>query len=115
MANAVLYIGWNRPIPGREADAYRHLMTECDSAFATFESQGWFESREHIALTAHGAGPGGFMLLFGNRAKLDELRRTDAFERVVMRMGMLFSDFAIVPGLNREGIEAVMKRNPDLA
>jgi len=114
MATAVLYIGWNRPHPGREADAYRYLMTETDAALDAFQQQGFFESREHVALTAHGAGPGGFILLHGERARLDELRRTDAFERVAMRLGFMFSEFAIVPGLNKAGIEAVMKRNPDL-
>jgi len=115
MATAVLYIGWNRPHPGREGDAYRYLMTEADAALEQFQQQGFFESREHLALTAHGVGPGGFLLLFGERAKLDELRRTDAFERLAMRLGTLFSELAVVPGLNRTGIEAVMKRNPDLA
>lgn len=115
MATAVLYLGWNRPHPGREGDAFRYLMTEADAALAAFHQQGYFESREHVALTAHGAGPGGFILLFGERARLDELRRTDAFERIAMRLGFLFSEFAIVPGLNQTGIEAVVKRNPDLA
>ena len=111
MATAVLFIGWNRPQPGKENEAYRHLMTEGNAALDQFQKQGFFESREHVGLTPHSGDLNGFILLFGERAKLDELRRTDEFEKFSMRLGMLFTNYGVVPGLNGAGIEKLSKRS----
>ena len=46
------------------------------------------------------------------RVKLDEMRRTDAFERFSMRMSSLFDRYGVVPGLNRAGLDLAMKRMP---
>jgi hypothetical protein len=112
VANACLFIGWNRPHPGRDEDAWKFLMGEGSDALRKFQEQGYFETIETIALTAHMSDLNGFLLLFGTRAKLDELRRTDAFEAFSMKMGSLMDRYGVVPGLNREGIDAVMKRMP---
>ena len=109
MATAVLFIGWNRPHVGLEDKAFGSLMTEGGDYLR--KNQGTsFERMETIALTAHGGDLNGCILLFGERAKLDELRRTDAFEAFSMKMGSLFAGFGVVPGLNGEGIQAVMAR-----
>jgi hypothetical protein len=52
----------------------------------------------------------GFVLLFGERPKLDELRRTDDFEAFIMKLDELFDGLAVIPGVNWEGIQAAMKR-----
>jgi len=114
MATAVLFIGWNRPYPGREGDAFRFLLSEGTEMLEKFKADGFYESREHVGLTAHGGDLNGFMLLFGERAKLDELRRTDAFEKFVMRLGTLMNGLGVIPGLNSAGLEAAMKRNTDI-
>jgi hypothetical protein len=67
---------------------------------------------ELLALTAHGGDLNGCIVLFGDRAKLDELRRTDEFEAFAMKMGGMFDRFGVIPGVNWEGIQAVMKRRP---
>ena len=50
------------------------------------------------------------VILFGERAKLDELRRTDEFEAFVMKLGSLVGRLGVVPGVNWDGMQAVMKR-----
>lgn len=112
MATAVLFIGWNRPHPGGEDKAYQYLGTEGISYLRELEGK-YFERLETIALTPHGGDLNGAILLFGERAKLDELRRTDPFEAFVMSLGTYFSGIGVVPGLNWEGIQAVMKRRGD--
>jgi len=112
VANACLFIGWNRPHPGRESEAWRFMMGEGAEALQKFRAEGFFESLETIALTAHLSDLNGFILLFGSRAKLDEMRRTDAFEAFSVKMGGLFDRYGVVPGLNREGIDTAMKRMP---
>ena len=111
MATAVLFIGWNRPIAGKESEAWKYFIEEGDAALAKFQTQGFFE---RVALTPHGGTMNGFMLLFGERAKLDELRRTDEFERFSVKMGMMFDGYGVVPGLNNEGLAKAMARMKDL-
>jgi len=114
MATALLYIGWNRPVAGKEAEAWKYFMEEGDAALTKFQKQGYFERVERVALTPHSGTVNGFLLLFGERAKLDELRRTDEFERFSMRLMMLFDGYGVVPGLNNEGLAKAMARTKDL-
>ena len=114
MATAVLFIGWDRPRSGREGEAFKFLMGEGQETLAKFQKQGFFERTERIALTPHGGSTNGMVLLFGERAKLDELRRTDEFERLSMQLMMLFDGYGVVPGLNGEGLDKAMARGKDL-
>ena len=114
MASAVLFLGWNRPAAGRENDAYKFMMGEGQEVLATFQKQGLFERSERIALTPHCGTTNGMILLFGERAKLDELRRTDEFEKFSLRLMTLFEGYGVVPGLNGEGLDRAMARNKDL-
>lgn len=110
MATAVLFIGWDRPLPGVESKkAYGHVLTEVVPHLRKLEGKA-FERMELVGLTAHGGDINGFILLHGERAKLDELRRTDDFEAVVMKLDDMFSGLAVLPGVNHEGIQAVMNR-----
>ena len=87
MAKACLFIAWNRPFPDKEKESYGFLMSEGKEQLVKWEKAGLFESHEINALTPHGGDVNGFILLRGDRAKLDELRRTDDFERFSMRLG----------------------------
>jgi hypothetical protein len=110
MATAVLLIGWDRPLPGVDAKkAYGQLMTEGIPSLRKLEGKA-FERFEAVGLTPHGGHLNSFLILFGERAKLDELRRTDDFEAFVMKLGESFDGVAVVPGVNMEGIKAVMER-----
>jgi hypothetical protein len=109
MATAILFIGWSRPHVGMEDKAYGYLTNEATAYLKKLEGKS-FERLELIALTPHGGDLNGAILLFGERAKLDELRRTDEFEAFVMKLGSLFDRLGVVPGLNSEGIQAVMAR-----
>jgi len=114
MATALLFIGWNRPVAGKEKDAWKYFIEEGDATLAKFQKQGYFERVERVALTPHGGTMNGFMLLFGERAKLDELRRTDEFERFSITLSMLFEGYGVVPGLNNEGLAKAMARMKDM-
>lgn len=113
MATACLFIGWNRPVPGREEEAYSFLSGEGKQQLDAFQKAGWFERTELIGLTPHGGDLNGFMLCLGERAKLDELRRTDEFERFVMRLGRNMLGLGVIPGLNWEGIQRMIARTPE--
>ena len=114
MASAVLFIGWNRPLAGKESEAMRFVMGEGTEALARFEKQGYFERSERVFLTPHCGTTNGMMLLFGERAKLDELRRTDEFEKLSMKLSVLHTRYGVIPGVTGEGVRRFQDRNPDL-
>ena len=109
MATAVLMIGWNRPLPGQEDKAFGFLQQEGVEYLKKCQGK-YLDRLEVIALTPHGGSFNGCILAFGERAKLDELRRTDEFEALVFRMMRLFDGLGVVPGLNYEGIQAASAR-----
>jgi hypothetical protein len=109
MATAILFIGWNRPLPGREEEAYGFLTKE-GLEYLRKQQGSAFERMEMIGLTAHGGDLNGAVILFGEREKLDALRRTDGFEAFSMKMGSLFDRYGVIPGVNWEGMQAVMQR-----
>jgi hypothetical protein len=114
MATACLFLGFNRPAPGREKEAYPFLMRDATETFQRYQREGWFEGFEFLGLTPHGGDLNAFILLRGERAKLDELRRTDDFERLSMRLAQLFEGYGVIPGVTGEGIRKVADRNPDM-
>ena len=113
MATACLFIGFNRPLPGHEARAWAELNQEGLAQIDRFQKEGWFESYEVVGLTPHFGTTNGFILLKGDRAKLDELRRSDTFERFSMRMARMLDGYGVVPGLTLDGLRKASERNPD--
>ncbi len=113
MATACLFLGWNRPSQGQYKEAFSFLMGESLERLETWKKQGWYESRDIVGITPHSGTLNGCLILRGERAKLDELRRTDEFERFSMRMNMLFEGYGVMPGVTEEGMRKVMERNPD--
>lgn len=115
MATAMLFIGWNRPYPGNHKEAYGYLMSQGREMLDKWKKEGWFDEDRQYGITAHGGDLNGCIILEGSRAKLDELRRTDAFEKFAMTMSTMFDRFGVVPGLTKEGIAELVKRNPEFA
>ena len=111
MASACLFIGWNRPFPGQHKEAYGFLVGEARPLLDKWLKQGWFEARRLYGLTAHMGDLNGCIILEGDRAKLDELRRTDEFERFSIGMATRFDGYGVVPGVTEEGMAAVQQRN----
>jgi hypothetical protein len=109
MADAVLFIGWNRPHLGMDDKAMAFLTGEGLQYLKKVEGT-YFERLEMIGLTAHGGDMNGAIILHGTRAKLDELRRTDEFEAFSFKLGSLLDRLGVVPGLSWEGIQKVIAR-----
>lgn len=113
MATACLFLGWDRPRAGRDREAYAQLpgvVNQLDK----YREQGWFERYHIIGLTPHCGTTNNFILLEGERAKLDELRRSDDFERFSMQLAQLFDGYGVVPGITLEGLQKFMQRAGDL-
>jgi ABC-type sugar transport system substrate-binding protein len=109
MADAILFIGMNRPHVGMDDKAMGYLAGDGLKYLKGLEGN-FFERLEMIGLTAHGGNVNFMIILHGTRAKLDELRRTDEFEAFAFKLGSQFDGLRIVPGLSWEGIQKVMAR-----
>jgi hypothetical protein len=111
MATAILFIGFGQAHDYSQPEkAFGWLTTE-GIAYLKQQEGKYFERMEPLGLTAHGGDLRGAVVLFGERAKLDELRRTDEFEAFSMNLSRRFADVGVIPGVNWDGIQAVMKRN----
>jgi hypothetical protein len=114
MATACLFIGFSHPQPGKDSEAWSALQNDALTQFDRFAKEGWYEGYDVIGLTPHCGALNGFILLRGERAKLDELRRSDAFERLSMRLARVLANYGVIPGVTLEGLKKVQERNPDL-
>ena len=111
MANekAVLFIGANRPIPGREQDAL-NLWSETGAWLDAQQKAGWFARWDGFWLTAHGGDLNSAFTCYGDRAKLDEWRRTDAFEAWVFRASSCLEQLGVIPGVHYAAAQETMAR-----
>ncbi len=103
MANDVIFTGWGAVPAGREQQALA-VFQETVQFWAQAQQDGKIESFEPILLEPHGGGLAGFLLVRGERAKLDALRTEDAFQRLVARAGVIVEDFGVIVGYGDEAL-----------
>ncbi len=106
---AVLFVGSDRPIVGREQEAMK-LWQEVGAWFDSQQKAGWFARYDGYWLTAHGGHLNAAFQFFGDRAKLDEWRRTDEFEALVFRMSNCMAGLMVVPGVSFAAARETMDR-----
>ena len=106
---AVLFLGANRPIPGKENDAQRIWM-ETPGWLDSQQKAGFFTRWDGFWLTAHGGDMNSAFICYGDRAKLDEWRRTDAFEAWVFRAMSCLDGLGVIPGVNFAAAKETMDR-----
>ena len=111
MANekAVLFIGADRPYPGKESEA-KSLWLETGAWLDNQQKAGYFSRWDGFWLTAHGGDMNNAFICYGERAKLDEWRRTDGFEAWVFRAQMCMAHLGVVPGVNFAAGKETMER-----
>lgn len=95
MANGGLFIGWGELVAGREHQATQ-VFGEFVGHFTELQQRGEIESIEPFGLEAHGGDLGGFFLIRGDRDRLNGLRHTDEFYRLVQRAGVVVHNFGVV-------------------
>lgn len=95
MADAGLFIGWGPPVRGREAKSLE-VFNESVQYWGQLEQDGKIESFEVALLYPHGGDLGGFALLRGTQEGLDEVRRSDEFQRSTARAGLIIEGLGVV-------------------
>ena len=104
MADRLIFIGWNRPVVGREQQAMK-LFQKTMEYYSKLQSNGKIESFEPIMLTPHGGDLNGFITLKGDAKKLAEVREEATFIEYSIEGGYCLEGFGIVSGYVGEGMK----------
>ena len=103
MADRVLFIGWNRSVPGREQQAMQ-LFQKVVEFYGKLQAEGRIESFEPVILSAHGGDLNGFFLLKGEAEKLRDVRRDVTFLDLTIEAGYCLEGVGVIPGVIGEGL-----------
>jgi len=103
MADEALFVGWGPVVRGREQVAL-DVFQETLEFWGQQQRDGQIEGFEPFLLQPHGGGLGGFMLIRGQRAKLDELSASEPFTRVLARAGMVVEELGVVRAYGGEAL-----------
>jgi hypothetical protein len=95
MASSALFIGWGEVVRGRERQS-NQVFGEAIQYFAQLQQRGEIESFEPVALEPHGGDLQGFLLLRGDREKLNRVRYSDEFLRLSARAGFVVESYGVV-------------------
>jgi hypothetical protein len=105
MADSMLFIGWGMPVRGRERNALS-VFQESVEYWGRLQSDGQIEDLQVVFLAPHGGDLNGFALLRGEAEKLDEVQRSDEFQRSVTRADLIVESLGVVPGVTGDDLAA---------
>ncbi len=109
MADRVLFIGWNRSVPGREQQAMQ-LFQKVVEFYGKLQAEGRIESFEPVILSAHGGDLNGFFLLKGEAEKLRDVRRDVTFLDLTIEAEYCLEGFGVIVGYVGEGLTDAFSR-----
>ena len=101
MSANVIFMGWNRSVAGREAQAGQ-LFQEFVQFLGGQQQAGTIQSFETVFLNPHGGDLNGFFLIRGESNKLDALQSSEEWHTYVTRAGMLLEGLGAVRGATGE-------------
>jgi hypothetical protein len=104
MAEAGLFIGWGAPVRSREAKGL-DVFGESIQYWGRLQQEGRIESFEVGLLYPHGGDLGGFALLRGSHAQLNDVGGDEEFLRLTARAGLVVESLGIVRAVLADGLE----------
>jgi hypothetical protein len=109
MAGEALFLGWGPVVRGREQKALQ-VFQETIEYYGKLQQEGRIDSFEPVLIAPHGGDLGGFVLLRGERGKLDELRSSEEFERAVTRAATIVDNVGVINAFTGEALGQTMAR-----
>lgn len=103
MAGEALFIGWGEVARGREKQALQ-VFQESIEYYGRLQREGRIERFDVLFLGPHGGDLNGFVVLQGERQKLDEVRSSDEFERLLARASIIVEALGAIPGYTGEAL-----------
>jgi hypothetical protein len=107
MADDALFIGWGDVVRGREGPALEVFGGSLEY-YAQLQQDGKIESFDAWFLAPHGGDLAGFILLRGERERLDEVERSPEFELLTARAGMIVDRIGVVKAYTGESLGRLM-------
>ena len=107
MADAALFIGWGSPVRGREAKALE-VFGESVAYWSGLEADGSVESVQTFILEPHGGDLAGFTLLSGDVEKLQTVRQSEEFQRILIRAGLIVENLGLVNATTGDALATAM-------
>ncbi len=104
MATGALVIGWGSVIQGREQKSLQ-VFNEAIQYYARLQQQGTIESFEPVALEPHGGDLQGFLLIRGDREKLNALRTSEEFLRLNNRAALVVNNLGVITAFIGEELQ----------
>lgn len=101
MSTNVIFMGWDRSIPGREAESAAHFQ-EFMQYLAGLQQAGAIGSFEAVLLNPHGGDLNGFVLIRGDNDQLNALSSDEDWITHITRGGMHLEGLGIVRGTTGE-------------
>lgn len=109
MAGEALFLGWGPVVRGREQKALQ-VFQETIEYYGRLQQEGRIESFEPVLIAPHGGDLAGFVLLRGERGKLDEIRSSEEFERAVTRAATVVENVGVINASTGEALGEAMGR-----
>jgi hypothetical protein len=109
MAGEALFLGWGPVVRGREQKALQ-VFQETIEYYGRLQQEGRIDSFEPVLIAPHGGDLAGFVLLRGDRAKLDEVRSSEEFERAVTRAATIVDNVGVINAFTGEALGQAMGR-----
>jgi hypothetical protein len=94
MATGALVIGWGSTVRGREHKALQ-VFNDAIQYYTRLQQQGTIESFEPVSLEPHGGDLYGFILIRGDREKLNALRTSEEFLNLNIRAELIVDNFGV--------------------
>jgi hypothetical protein len=101
MAGDALFLGWGPVVRGRESRAL-DVFQETIGYYGKLQQEGKIESFEPILLNPHGGDLGGFVLIRGERAALDEIAASGDFRKLVAKAGSIVDNVGVIAAFGGE-------------
>ena len=107
MPQGALFIGWGEGIPGREQKGLQ-VFNEALQYYTRLQQQGEIDGFEPFRLEPHGGDLLGFILLRGDREKLDRLRSNEEFVRLTLRAQLIVQRVGVVGAYTGDELNRMM-------
>jgi hypothetical protein len=107
VADEALFIGWGDVVTGR-AQRSIELFNEAIQYYGELQQEGKIEGFDAWLLGPHGGDLNGFLLVRGERERLDEIRRSPEFERLLARGGLVLHGLGVVDAYSGDALGRLM-------
>jgi hypothetical protein len=107
MSSNALFVGWNRPVVGRE-----RMAAEDFSAFTSYlsglQQKGVIKSFDCVFLHPHGGDLNGFFVIRGDPQRLGEIGASSEWNTQMIRASIHLEGLGVIRGLTGELVKERM-------